>query len=270
MLNYKLGKLASRRAGTSAPLPAIHGSVGTETAYLKALRVMLRSMASAVRDEVIPAVERDMAIKLVARGFTGDIDGSVFERIAQLGNALANVAHGTVMRILGLESQRHTKAFMATAKRTLGVDLQAVVRNDDLAEYLEAAATRNIGLIRGLSQLLTQRVQHTVTSHVIAGGTVPELRTKLRDDFGFADSRARLIARDQTAKFNSDLNRIRHKQAGIEKYTWRTSHDERVRPRHRKLDGNIYAYDEPTGAEQGLPPGQPVQCRCIAQAIVEF
>ena len=60
------------------------------------------------------------------------------------------------------------------------------------------------------------------------------------------------------------------KQAGIEKYTWRTSQDELVRPRHARLEGNVYRYGEPTGAEDGLPPGQPIQCRCVAQAIVSF
>ena len=53
-------------------------------------------------------------------------------------------------------------------------------------------------------------------------------------------------------------------------YVWRTSKDERVRPRHQHIDGIAYEYGKPTGAEQGLPPGQPIQCRCIAQAIVTF
>ena len=53
-------------------------------------------------------------------------------------------------------------------------------------------------------------------------------------------------------------------------YTWMTSRDERVRPRHKELDGKEYEYGKPTGAEDGLPPGQPIMCRCVARGIVEI
>jgi uncharacterized protein with gpF-like domain len=43
-----------------------------------------------------------------------------------------------------------------------------------------------------------------------------------------------------------------------------------VGPLHRSLDGKVYEYGKPTGAEQGLPPGQPINCRCVARGIVEF
>ena len=97
-----------------------------------------------------------------------------------------------------------------------------------------------------------------------------DLRARLKADFGIADKRAALIAQDQTAKLNSDLNRIRQEQAGVTSYEWRTSRDERVRERHRKLDGTVYKWGEPTGAEEGLPPGKPIRCRCVALGVVDF
>mgnify|MGYP000156213867 CR=1 FL=1 len=74
----------------------------------------------------------------------------------------------------------------------------------------------------------------------------------------------------KVGKFNADLNRIRHEQAGVTEYEWMTSRDERVRARHRKLHGTVYTYGKPTGAESGLPPGQPIRCRCVARAVVRF
>ena len=93
--------------------------------------------------------------------------------------------------------------------------------------------------------------------------------SRIKQSTGFADARARLIARDQTAKLNSELSGLRHKAAGFTRYTWATSGDERVRAEHADLDGNIYQYDEPTDEQDGLPPGQPIQCRCIAEPIFE-
>ena len=107
-------------------------------------------------------------------------------------------------------------------------------------------------------------------SAVLSGDTSANLRKTLAREFGLSDSRAKLIARDQIGKTTADLNRLRHQQAGITEYDWSTAADERVRPLHRALNGRRYKYGEPTGAEGGLPPGQPVQCRCVALAVVEF
>jgi uncharacterized protein with gpF-like domain len=83
----------------------------------------------------------------------------------------------------------------------------------------------------------------------------------LQEQFGITDRRAK-IARDQTSKLNSDLNKIRQQQAGVTTY--------KVRERQRKLDGKSYKWGEATGVENGLPPGQPINCRCLARRIVEF
>lgn len=270
MLTYRLQRLVEARRRNDAQLPAQEGSIGAEAAYRKALRQMLRSLAKATNEQIIPVVERELLIRRQQSALIQDADFSAFEQLGKWGEAFARVATDMVMRVLTLESTKHTKKFLTNAKKTLGVDLSAVVRQEDLEDVLETMATRNAGLIKGLSQQTVQRIQQTVTGSVLAGQPVKELRKQLAKDFGFSDRRATLIARDQTAKLTSDLNRIRHRQAGIEKYTWRTSHDERVRPLHRKLDGRVYHYDEPTDAEQGLHPGQPINCRCVAIAIVEF
>lgn len=274
LLKYSISKLAAstsrRRPGTSVQLPQIHGSIGPEQDYLKALRLMLRGIFKAIREDVLPVVERELAQKRAQERITGDIDGATFERIKQLGAALDVISGDTVNRILGLEARRHTETFMRQAKATLGIDLTSVVRTEDLEDYLETAATRSAGLIRGLSEATIQRVQTTVTNAVLNGIPAADLRKKLTEDFNFSDKRAKVIARDQIAKTTSDLNRIRHTQAGISDYFWRTSRDERVRPRHVLCDGKQYAYGKPTDAEEGLPPGQPILCRCIAQAIVVF
>ncbi len=266
MIRYSLAELSKRKSGV-ALLPQMHGSAGAEADYLAALRVILRGLNKAVALDIVPVAQREIE---AARRITRDVDEGLFEQLAMLGRALAATATQTVVRILTLESSRHTQKFLATAKRALGIDLALVVRQEDLAGYLENAALRSASLIKGLTDDTIRRVSQTVINSVLNGIPAKDLKRKLGEDFGFADSRAKLIARDQTAKVNSDLNRIRHTQAGITHYVWRTSHDERVRPRHKQLDGITYEYGKETGAEQGLPPGQPIQCRCIAQAIVEF
>lgn len=268
MIRYRLAELApNRRKGTTQALPPIQVGLGAEAAYLKALRAMLREMAAYVRMHIVPAAEREIAAR---RALTRDMGEHEFESLESLTERLVAMASAMVRRILGLEAKRHTETFMATAKRVLGIDLSAVVRQDDLSGYLENAVTRNVGLIKGLAADTAKRIQTAVTTAVINGVPAKDLRKQLSAEFGMSDRRARLIARDQIAKLTSDLNRERHLQAGVTSYTWMTSHDERVRPLHRDLDGEVYEYGKPTGAEDGLPPGQPIMCRCVAIGIVQF
>lgn len=273
MLRYslsKLGRQAGRKKGTTAELPIIEGRLGTEKAYYAALRSMLTQMATEARESVIPLYEAELSAKRAQRAYTGDADQSWFSRIKALTVALQRVASDTVNRILNLEAQRHTEQFMATAKKAIGIDLRSVVQQEDLAEYLVEAAGRNTSLITGLADDTIKRIEQTVYNNSIAGNSVTTLRKALQEDFGISDRRAKLIARDQTAKLNSDLNRRRQEQAGVTSYSWLTSRDERVRERHRKLEGKVYKWGEATGAEGGLPPGQPVNCRCVSRGIVEF
>ncbi|MBB3565808.1 uncharacterized protein with gpF-like domain [Rhizobium sp. BK512] len=107
---------------------------------------------------------------------------------------------------------------MAKAKRALGINLSAVVRDEDLADYLQAAVARNTSLIQSLSDDIVKRIEQTVYTNGIAGNSVTTLRKSLQAQFGITDRRARLIARDQTGKFNSDLNKIRQQQAGVTSY----------------------------------------------------
>ncbi|MGO4196856.1 minor capsid protein [Rhizobium sp. YAF28] len=270
MLRYSLAKLVDRPKGTVVELPPVDVRLSAEKQQYAALRSMLNGIATEAREYIIPLYQQEQDMKRAARAFTGDADRAWFASLQALANQLQRIASDTVSRILDLEAQRHTDTFMATAKRALGINLSSVVRDEDLAEYLQAAVARNTSLIQSLSDDIVKRIEQTVYTNSIAGNSVTTLRKELQTQFGITDRRARLIARDQTAKFNSDLNKIRQQQAGVTSYVWMTAHDERVRPLHKKLDGNTYKWGEATGAEQGLPPGQPINCRCVARGIVEF
>lgn len=249
MTDYDIKRLARRARGTEVVLPGIEESAGGKTAYLKALRLMLRELAK------------------YARGARSEYD---LQELARIAVGLTSIAQNTVNRILRLESVRHTETFKATVKRALGIDLRELVKQEDLGEFLRLANARNVSLIKSLSDDTVKRVEQAVLDNLIAGNSRETLRKTLVEQFGIADSRARLISTDQMSKLNADMNRFRHEQAGITEYVWTSSRDERTRPLHRALDGKKYRYGQPTGAEGGLPPGQPVRCRCVARAVVEY
>lgn len=268
-MRYSLASMVkNRRPGTTALMPVIEQSAGAERSYLAQLRRIEHEVARGIREIIIPAYERRKA--QLQDGLTLDADEASMDALRLLVGAMVRAATAQVTQLLKLEGMRHTKAWMSAARRAFGIDLASVVSEEDLTDFLEVAALRNASLIRGLADDILKRVAQETTTALLAGESVKDLQARLRKQLEVSDSRARLIARDQTSKLTSDLNRKRHEEAGVDSYIWRTSQDERVRPRHSRLEGTKYRYGESTGAEEGLPPGQPIQCRCTAQGVVEF
>jgi len=261
-MKYNLAQMIkNRRPGTRALLPVIEVPIGFERSLLAQLRKVEHAVAQGLRDIIIPAYERKLQT---------DADAASHDALRLLVGAMVRASSEQVAQLLALEGARHTKAWMTSARRAFGIDLSAVISEEDLGGYLDTVALRNASLIRGLADDLLKRVGQETTTALIAGESVKDLKARLKRQLEISDSRARLIARDQTAKLTADLNRKRQEEAGVDTYIWRTSQDERVRARHARLEGTKYQYGEPTGAEDGLPPGQPIQCRCNAQGVVEF
>lgn len=267
MIRYNITRIAAtktRRApGSRVLLPKIEERLGAVRSYKAILRRMLASLAAEVRRTVIPAYRYQQT-------FTRDAPEDTFEQMRAVAAMLSAAATRAVEGILSLEAIKHTETFIDVARKTLGIDISAVVTQEDIADYLRTAAARNASLIKSLADDTVKKVEQAVLQNTLAGNSVKTLTERLVKDFGVSQTRAELIAADQSAKLTSDLNRIRQQQAEIEKYEWSTSHDERVRPLHQAIGGTEYKWGESTGAEGGLPPGQPIRCRCVARGIVKF
>ena len=97
-------------------------------------------------------------------------------------------------------------------------------------------------------------------------GQAEEIAGELEDSYGVSARRAALIARDQIGKLNGEIARERQTELGIRRYKWRSSSDERVRPEHADRDGQIFEWSDPPPDGH---PGQPVQCRCWAEPLID-
>jgi SPP1 gp7 family putative phage head morphogenesis protein len=85
--------------------------------------------------------------------------------------------------------------------------------------------------------------------------------------FGTLEGRVKVIANHQLSILHSRVQRERARALGVTHFLWRTQGDARVRERHQALDGQRVAYADGAPGE-GLP-GEPVNCRCWAQSIVD-
>lgn len=116
---------------------------------------------------------------------------------------------------------------------------------------------QNVQLIKSIPEQYLSRVETLVRQGVVSGLSPKELAKQISEAGGVTLRRANIIARDQTSKANAQLSEYRMNDLGINRYIWTTSHDERVRPYHRTLDGKEFSFDKPPSEGN---PGQPVLC----------
>jgi len=105
-------------------------------------------------------------------------------------------------------------------------------------------------------QTITQ-IGETVNAGFTQGLRHEEVAREIKERLGVMQSRANLIGRDQVNKLNGKLTETRYTRAGIYRYTWTTSHEERVRQTHADLDGTQWDFRAPPTIGN---PGQPIQC----------
>jgi SPP1 gp7 family putative phage head morphogenesis protein len=125
---------------------------------------------------------------------------------------------------------------------------------------------QNVRLIENVGEDFLKGLREELESADAAGARVEDIADKIEKRFDVSSSRAELIARDQVLTLNAQVAQTRQQLAGIEKYVWTTSNDERVREEHAALDGQVFSWDAPPDVGH---PGDDILCRCIAFPIIE-
>lgn len=169
-----------------------------------------------------------------------------------------------------LFNQVNAETDRALAARLPGLPIAAVVRNG--AQLEEQWIRKNTDLLVA-GPRVQRAVEAVIAQPLDRGLSVREIQKQLETKLGVEARRAELIARDQTLKLAGQLQQARQTGAGIRRYVWTTSEDERVRPDHAKLDGTIQSWDAPPVVDQRTGrrahPGGDFQCRCSPDPILD-
>lgn len=186
---------------------------------------------------------------------------------------------GGIIRTAAEDTEKHSRKELS---RVLQIDL----RNESLGlgGYIADFTQKNVRLIQSVANSQLSRMEEIIAESTAGQLRVEVLRDKLMGTFNLSESRAALIARDQTLKANANLTQLRQQQLGVTEYIWSTSNDERVRGRpggkweesdrdHWVLDGTRQTWLNPpvinpvTG--ERAHPGEDFQCRCVALPVVD-
>ena len=141
-----------------------------------------------------------------------------------------------------------------------------------VAAQVAVARENNLRLIEDAGRDYADDVRDVISDPANEGLRADELRDQLLQRGSVSVSRATLIAVDQTLKLAGAVTQARQVAAGVSRYKWSTSLDERVRPTHAELEGQVFDWDDPpvtNDAGDTNAPGGDYRCRCVAIPLIE-
>lgn len=252
-----------------------------------------RDGAIAIVIDHLPEIQRQVAFERGARYDAWPDDVSMLiDRLREHFDSLSGQMHEIAAGAFASVNALSRRQWYNHVRKVMGVDpfsFEPWIQNEAKAWIKE-----NVSLIAKLQADTVQDIDRIVMSGFRTGQRVETIREQLLGTelkpgvFRNVETRAALIARDQTGKLWGDLNRRRQEDAGITLYIWRTSEDERVRRSHAVLDGRYCSWIDPGVYADTLAdamaggwkqrssvkgyvgnPGTDYQCRCYAEAVFE-
>lgn len=127
-----------------------------------------------------------------------------------------------------------------------------------------------VGLIKSIPVEAGERALLLVQEGLVGSRRANEIASELMKTTEVTEARAKLIARTETARANTALNKARATSVGSSQYIWRTAGDADVRDSHKKMNGKVFEWDDPPTLSDGMTghPGTFPNCRCYAEPIL--
>lgn len=197
-------------------------------------------------------------------------------------NGIASMmARGFLARL----DRNNENSLKSNLRNTIGIDLQGQIRAEGLDQALNIKIAENVALIKSVKDEYKENIGKLLRDNVMNGERPSNIVTQIKDIGNVTKSRAKFIARDQTAKANADITQLRAESLGSKTYIWSSTNDERSRPDHDAMDGKLCRMDNPkvysdddgktwknrseiSGVE--LHPGKDYSCRCVMLPIVTW
>lgn len=180
-----------------------------------------------------------------------------------------------------LNEQDREKLERSLAK-AFHVNTAYILDDDIVGPQIEALTAKAVDLITSIPDDYLNDVKRAVLDQY---ANIPHpgnrsLAEEIRHIAGVSETKAKMIARDQTAKMTSSVQQARQTSLGIEGYIWRNSKDRRVvgnpsglypkgnskHGNHWSREGQFFRWDEPPHDGH---PGWPILCRCYAEPVVD-
>lgn len=242
--------------------------------YNATLRKLVNTMAKEVEAELkepLKSLQPDYVSDDVDFEFTdayAEVLNSIMLSLATRWRNITPLAKQISEQFVTRVDVENQKTFYSAVQKVIGINLNGIVQTEGLTDILQAKIAENVGLIQSLPDQYFKSLITIVNEGTTRGNRASSMFQQIRKLNGQTRNRAKVIARDQTQKVNSAITQARQESLGVVKYRWRTSGDERVRSTHKAHNGKIFRWDRPP--KDTGHPGQDIQCRCVAEPVIEL
>lgn len=248
-------------------LSPVRPNIGVQEAYRAALDDLIRRMnasleywlrASYRANEPEIAQDASPARELNAR----------MTQLAAKWQKTFNDAAPDIAKTFAGASMSHADRAMQAAVRKAGMSVKfkmTATAND----ALQAVIAENVGLIRSIASEHLTDVQGILMRAVSGGHDLGVMSKELQDRYGVTKRRASLISRDQNAKANAVITRVRQQDLGVTEALWvHSAAGRHPRPSHVAADGKKYDIAKGMYIDgEWIRPGELINCRCISRSI---
>ncbi len=238
----------------------------------------LLSIQTSEIERIIYPVLRNRESEFSRDGIASDLSNMINGIRAKLGNAEGS-AKSISEKFISSVNKKQREKFLQSLRSSVGVNIENVLIGENLSDLVKAKTVENTSLIKTIPIDYLDKVERVIFSEMTKKKSSKSMIEQIIKIKNISKNRARVIARDQTSKFFANLNEIRQTNLGIREYIWRTADDDRVvgkpggkfpkgnaaHQNHFKRNGKRFRWDKPPADGH---PGEPILCRCIAQAII--
>ena len=282
-------------------LPPVKEPRMVELEYYRGLKAYSNMMKKYVRENLMQELKK-LQPQYTQDAYADDIK-AILERLRIFAMSAVPIAlaHKMVKSVERINRGRYASAL----KSSFDIDVEGVLASEGLQSFTEAQIAKNATLIKSIPEEFIKNIETIVYNGITSGERYETIAKKISgvkdisSVFGKLDNRVKVIARNEVATINSQINQKRLQSLGLDLYIWRTADDERVRgnpggkypnarPRHDTMEGKICKWNDATvyadsikDAKEGKwkkrssiggpnqHPGEPIACRCYAEPIIE-
>lgn len=237
-----------------------------EVRYRRQLDTLVKRLKADVNNQIIPVLRR-LQPEYVNDAYARTLE-EAFDNLRKAYIDINTNAKIVSSSFVDDTNRVNKKRFYSAMEDAVGVNIESIIQDEGLEDILVATTRENVALIRSIPEEYFKKIETLVFTGTTQGTRAGSMIAQIQKIGKTTTKRAKLIARDQSSKLNSALNQQRQQNLDVEEYIWRTSGDERVRHNHRSKNGKKFRWDSPP--KDTGHPGQDIQCRCVAQAIINI
>ena len=212
----------------------------------------------------------------------GELNARLVE-FAQARNFIQGFASKLAANMVTMVARGNSRSWReAATKASKGRIIYSMLQREmqgSLGIRLHSLIHENTEYITTLPQSIAERATRYIQQETMKGRRSEDITKDIAPYMQHLKKfEVRRIARTEVAKADTAITQVRAESIGLNWYQWETSHDARVRPSHRLMNGVLVSWNDPPAPEAlngqrsigHYHAGNIYNCRCPALPLISL